>query len=55
MVDLSVVKEQLCSRYLYGAGHGAEGKHSSAVFDGGLAVKRSLSVDQQHSHLMEGQ
>lgn len=42
------------SRYLYRASHGAEGKHSSAVFNGGLAVKRSLSVDQQHSHLMEG-
>lgn len=52
--DLHVGKEQVCSSYLYGAGHGAEGKHRSAVFDGGLTVKRSLSVNQQHGHLAEG-
>lgn len=54
MLDLNVVKEQGSSRYLYGAGHGAEGEHGGAVFDGGLAVKRSLSVHQQHGHLMGG-
>lgn len=53
-LDLHVGEEQICSRYLDRAGHGAEGKHRSAVFDGGLTVKRSLSVNQQHGHLMEG-
>lgn len=52
--DLHVGKEQVCSSYLYGAGHGAECKHRSAVFDGGLTVKCSLSVNQQHGHLAEG-
>lgn len=53
-LDLGVGREQVCSAYLDGAGHGAEGKHRSAVFDGGLAVKGSLSVNQQHGHLAGG-
>lgn len=38
--------------HLYGAGHRAQGEHSSTVLNGGLAVKRSLSVDEEHSNLL---
>lgn len=43
------------SSYLNRAGHGTEGKHRGTVFDGGLTVKRSLSVHQENSYLMEQQ
>lgn len=38
--------------HLYRAGHCAEGKHSGTVLYGGLAVKCSLSVDEEHSNLL---
>lgn len=38
--------------HLYRAGHCAEGEHSSTVLYGGLAVKSSLSVAKEHSHLL---
>lgn len=37
---------------LYGAGHCAEGEHSSTVLYSGLAVKSSLSVNEEHSNLL---
>lgn len=37
--------------YLDRAGHGAEGEHSSRVLYGGLAVKCSLSVNEEYSDL----
>lgn len=37
--------------HLYGAGHCAEGEHGGTVLYGGLAVKRSLSVNEEHSYL----
>lgn len=40
--------------HLHRAGHGAEGKHSGTVLDGGLTVEGSLGVHQEHSHLWEG-
>lgn len=38
--------------HLYRAGHCAEGEHSSTVLYGGLAVKRSLSVNEEHRNLL---
>lgn len=38
--------------HLHRAGHCAEGKHSSTVLYGGLAVKRSLGVNEEYSNLL---
>lgn len=44
-----------CWVYLDRAGHGAQGEERSAVLDGRLTVKHSLSVHQQDSHLQDRQ
>lgn len=38
--------------HLHGAGHGAEGEHGGTVLNGGLAVKCSLSVHEEHGNLL---
>ena len=44
-------KQDVVKFYLDRAGHRTEGKHCSTVLYGGLAVKGSLSVNEENSNL----